>query len=81
VPQATEEAVLAVTSLYPTLLSLAQAYAMLVSPLSLFNLCKCSFHLQHYTQVRRNVSNACPYVCLSQNTLTSLWTKVSSCGV
>ncbi|KAM0912296.1 hypothetical protein ACQ4PT_012970 [Festuca glaucescens] len=29
VPQATEEAVLAVTSLYPTLLSLAQAYAML----------------------------------------------------
>ncbi|CAM0885209.1 unnamed protein product [Alopecurus aequalis] len=29
VPQATEEAVLAVTSLYPTLLSLAQAYSML----------------------------------------------------
>jgi crossover junction endonuclease MUS81 len=35
VPQATEEAVLAVTSLYPTLLSLAQAYSMLVSPFSL----------------------------------------------
>ena len=33
VPQVTEEAVLAVTSLYPTLLSLAQAYSMLVSPL------------------------------------------------
>uniref|UniRef100_A0A453T4C1 Crossover junction endonuclease MUS81 n=1 Tax=Aegilops tauschii subsp. strangulata TaxID=200361 RepID=A0A453T4C1_AEGTS len=33
VPQVTEEAALAVTSLYPTLLSLAKAYTMLVSPL------------------------------------------------
>uniref|UniRef100_A0A453GME9 Uncharacterized protein n=1 Tax=Aegilops tauschii subsp. strangulata TaxID=200361 RepID=A0A453GME9_AEGTS len=32
VPQVTEEAALAVTSLYPTLLSLAKAYAMLACP-------------------------------------------------
>jgi hypothetical protein len=43
VPQVTEEAVLAVISLYPTVLSLTQAYAMLVSPLSLFNLCNVLF--------------------------------------
>nr|XP_040253088.1 crossover junction endonuclease MUS81 [Aegilops tauschii subsp. strangulata] len=35
VPQVTEEAALAVTSLYPTLLSLAKAYTMLMSPLFL----------------------------------------------
>ena len=35
VPQVTEEAALAVTSLYPTLLSLAKAYTMLVTPLFL----------------------------------------------
>jgi crossover junction endonuclease MUS81 len=36
VPQVPEETALAVTELYPTLLSLARAYSMLVSPSSPF---------------------------------------------
>ena len=59
VPQATEEAVLAVISLYPTLLSLVQAYSMLVSPLSLPTYAMLfSFRaLRSYSKARTNVSN------------------------
>jgi hypothetical protein len=41
VPQVTEQVALAVVELYPTLLSLARAYSMLVSPLVLV-----TFHSQ-----------------------------------
>jgi hypothetical protein len=66
VPQATEEAVLAVTSLYPTLLSLAQAYAMLVSLLSLSSYAMLfSFStLKSHPQVRTSVSMHVGYLCL-----------------
>jgi hypothetical protein len=42
VPQVTEQVALAVIELYPTVLSLAQAYSMLVSPLQGFQVGKSS---------------------------------------
>jgi hypothetical protein len=50
VPQVTEQVAIAVIESYPTVLSLARAYSMLVSPLILLTLTRGSYKYQSYIQ-------------------------------
>jgi hypothetical protein len=70
VPQVTEQVALAVIELYPTVLSLAQAYSMLVSPLILL-----SFTLSYKYQLVHLVPLGFPVLLsyrVSQNGLISV---------